>query len=100
MSSRVFVLLAIGLSVLQLAAAPVKGPMTLSVDVPPGKWKSLRLQNLPNGAVVGVGVETSGDLAVAFVNASDYKRFPATTRPLFSGRIESRLSFSVTIPAT
>ena len=42
--------------------------------------------------VVGVEVETSGDVAVAFVNASDYRRFPAVARPLFSGAIERRLA--------
>lgn len=81
------------------AAAQVKGPVTFSVDVPPGKWKAVRLRNLPKDAVVAVRVQASGEIMVAFLEASDYRRLPAVTRPLFAGRIEKQLSFSVTMPA-
>jgi hypothetical protein len=38
------------------AAAQVKGPVTFSVDVPPGRWKAVRLRNLPKDAVLAVRV--------------------------------------------
>ena len=37
---------------------------------------------------------------VSFLDADDYARFPATIRPLFSGRVEKQLAFSLRIPAT
>ena len=36
---------------------------------------------------------------VSFLDADDYKQFPAVTRPLFSGRVEKQLSISLRIPA-
>ncbi len=100
MKSRLWVSLGLCLSLLGLGASHVKGPVTFTVDVPPVKWKALKVRNLPKGAVVGVNVRTSGEVAVSFVNAADYKRFPRIDRPLFQGRVEKRFSFSVTIPAS
>jgi len=81
------------------AAAQVKGPMTFTVEVPPGKWKTLRLRNVPSDALVAVEVQTNRDVVVAFVDGTEYKRYPAVQRPLFSGRVDKNISFSVTTPA-
>lgn len=67
--------------------------------MPPGRWKSLRLRNVSAHATVAVKVATSGEIGVALVNADDYRRFPAAERPLFSGRADDELSFSVKTPA-
>jgi hypothetical protein len=99
MNRLVWMLLALLFSLFTPAAAQVKGPVTFSVDVPPGKWKAVRLRNLPKDAVVAVRVQASGEIAVAFVDASEYRRFPVVARPLFAGRIEKQLTFSVTMPA-
>ena len=79
--------------------AQVKGPIIFTVDVPPGKWKALRLRNVPAGAVVAMEVQTSGDVVVSFVDGTEYGHYPAMQRPLFSGRVEKRIVFSVTAPA-
>ncbi len=60
MKSRLWVSLELCLSLLGLGASHVKGPVTFTVDVPPVKWKALKLRNLPKEAVVGVNVRTSG----------------------------------------
>ena len=73
--------------------------MTFSVEVPPGKWKALRLRDVPAEARVGIEVQTSGDVVVAFVDRTEYRRYPAVVRPLFQGRVERHLAFSVTAPA-
>ncbi len=78
----------------------VKGPVTFTADIPPEKSKAVRLRTLPNEAVVGVDVQTRGEVVVSFLNDTDYKRFPHVKRPLFQGRVEKRFSFSVTIPAS
>ena len=82
------------------AAAQVRGPVVLTVTVSPGQWKSIRLRNLPKDAALALRVNTSGEVMVSFLDADDYARFPAITRPLFSGRVEKQLAFSLRIPAT
>ena len=90
------VLLLAGLSA--LADAQVKA-VSLSVQVPPGKWKAVRLPALPKDAVVGVRAQTSGEVMLAFLDAEDYKRFPAPARPLFNGRVEKRIALALRMPA-
>jgi hypothetical protein len=81
---------------LSLNAFAVSGPVTLNVDVPSGQWKGIRLRNLPKDAVVAVQVESNGDILVGLVDAKSYQGPPDKRRPLFMGRVEKRLSFSVT----
>jgi hypothetical protein len=81
------------------AAAQVKGPVIVSADLSPGKWKAVRLRNLPKDAVVTVRAETSGEVMLAFLDAEDYQRFPTPTRPLFNGRVEKQIAFALRMPA-
>ena len=74
----------------------VSGPHILNVDVPAGQWKAARLKNLPKDAVVAVRVESDGDILVGLLDSTS-KGQPDTSRPLFTGRVEKRLSFSVTV---
>ena len=99
MNWYVWMTLALLFSLFTPAAAQVKGPITLSVDVPSGKWKTLRLHNVPSDALVAVEVQTNRDVVVSFVDGTEYRRYPAVQRPLFSGRVEKNMSFSVTTPA-
>lgn len=89
--------------VLLLASAlalPASGAeVTLRTDVPAGKLKSLRLRNLAEGTVVGVAVQADGELAVAFVGGKALRKSPRGVPPLFTGRLDRRLAFSVTIPS-
>lgn len=79
------------------AAAQVRA-VSLSVEVPAGKWKAVRLRALPKDAVVAVRAKTSGEVMLAFLDAEDYKRFPAPTRPLFNGRVEKQIAFALRMP--
>jgi hypothetical protein len=81
---------------LSLDAFAVSGPVTLNVDVPSGQWKGVRLRSLPKDAVVAVQVESNGDILVALVDAKSYHAAADKRRSLFIGRVEKRLSFSVT----
>ena len=72
------------------------GPITVNLDVPAGQWKAARLKNLPKDAVVAVQVESSGDILVGLLDSTSQGK-PDTSRPLFTGRVERRLSFSVTV---
>jgi hypothetical protein len=94
------ILLALCLSVLVLTITAASKQATFTIDVPAGQWKAVRVQKLPKNAFIAVRVQSSGEVAVAFVSNADYTRNPAAVRPLFHGQVEKRLSFSVTIPKT
>jgi hypothetical protein len=72
----------------------------LNTEVPPAKWKAVRLKNLPKGAAVGLTVACSGTVDLIFVHQDELKRFPAAVNPLFQGTVEKKLAFSVVIPVS
>jgi hypothetical protein len=78
-------------------SSAASGPFTVNVDVPSGQWKAARLKNLPKDAMVAIQVESSGEILVALVHAKAFQNSPDNLRPLFTGRVERRLSFSVAI---
>jgi hypothetical protein len=86
------------LSLLVWATAfAASGPFTVNVDVPPGQWKAARLRNLPKDAMVAVQVESTGEILVALIHAKAFQNSPDNLRPIFTGRVERKLSFSVAI---
>lgn len=70
----------------------------LSVTLEGGKFKALRLRNLPRDANVAVVVQASGKLAVSLLNESDYKTYPRASEPVFAGTVDRQLSFQIVIP--
>jgi hypothetical protein len=91
-------LLGIALSGNPAPAAAAEAAM--SVSLPAGKHKAVRLRNLPQGAIMGVAVQSSGPIAVSLLSEQDYRRFPSVQDPVFLGTVGRKLSFTVTIPAT
>ena len=89
-------LLLVSLAFLASNTFAASGPISLNMDVPAGQWKAARLANLPKDAVVAVQVESSGEILVGLLDSTG-QGGPDTSRPLFAGRVEKRLSFSVTI---
>jgi len=78
-------------------ALAASGPFIVNVDVPPGQWKAARLRNLPKDATVAVQVESNGEILVALIHAKAFQNSPDNLRPIFTGRVERKLSFSVAI---
>ena len=78
------------------AARAAEAAMT--VELPAGQWKTLKLRNLPKDAVMAVVVQTTDRIAVMLVNETDFHRFPKAEEPVFMGTVQKRLSFTVTIP--
>jgi len=79
------------------SAEAVEGPIIVNTDVLSGSWKVIRLKNLPKNAVVALEIKSDGEIMVMLVDSNDYQSFPNTSRPLFMGRVEKKLSFSVSI---
>jgi hypothetical protein len=81
---------------LWVSAFAASGPVTMNLDVPAGQWKAARLKNLPKNAMLAVQVESTGDILVGILDSTS-KGQPDTSRPLFTGKVDRRLSFSVTV---
>lgn len=71
----------------------------LAVDAGAGKWKSVRLRNLPKYSIIKVGVISNGPIILTFVDEEQYKKYPKIQRPLFQSTVSDKLSFAVKIPA-
>ena len=71
-----------------------------TVTVPPKEFKALRVKRLPKNAYVGVEVESSHEITIAFVDTTDYLNLPRPQKPLMISKVDKRLNFSVTIPAS
>jgi hypothetical protein len=86
---------------LLLLAWPAFGAdAAVSVEVPAGQSKSVRLRNLPSGTVVQVAIKSSGKLLVALVSAKQLKSPDGKPQPVFRGALERSLSFKVVVPET
>jgi hypothetical protein len=71
----------------------------MSVDIPAGQFKAVRMRNLPKDAIMAVAVQSTGQVVVSLLNELDARRFPKAQDPVFVGSLDQRLSFTVTIPA-
>ncbi len=87
------------LCMLWVSPAAAANLATFNVEIPPGKWKSARLKNLPKDAAVAVQVVSNGEITVTLVDSKGYQRPFEISSPLFVGQVEKRLAFSVSIPA-
>jgi hypothetical protein len=68
----------------------------VSVEVPAGKTRSVRVSNLPRGAIVSVRVEANARLAVALVSAAQLKS--KEPQALFRGVLDRSMSFQLGVP--
>ena len=68
----------------------------VTLEVPPGKAKVVRLRNLPRGTQIGVLIEASGKLIVALRSATQIKT--KSVDAVFRGALEHKLTFEVSIP--
>ncbi len=95
----VLLILASIISIAPSLYADVKSAQ-LSLDVQAGKWKSVRLKNLPENSSVRIEVKSNNDVTLSIMDEANYKKYPNITRPLLRSRVINRFSFSVRIPAT
>jgi hypothetical protein len=73
----------------------------VSVDLPAGELKTIRLRNIPLGTIVAVRIVSTGRVLIALVGGKQLNPAEgARTRAVFRGMVERSLSFKVTIPET
>lgn len=89
-------------ALLFFAAVPaaVAAEAAVAVEIPAGKSKTVRLRNLPLGAVVAVRIVSSGRLLVALVAAKELKQRAASPKAVFRGTVDRKLTFQIVIPQT
>jgi hypothetical protein len=68
----------------------------VTIQVPAGKAKVVRLRNLPRGTQIGVLIDASGRLVVGLRSATQIKTKSADA--VFRGALERKLTFEVSIP--
>jgi len=93
-------LLALACAVVLAGAAQmcVAATAQVTIEVPSGKAKLVRLRHLPRGTLIGVAISASGSLVVALRSAKQIR----TKSPdaVFRAALERRMSFKVEIPET
>ena len=72
------------------------GTVQVSVEVPDGKTRSVRLRNLPRGASVAVRISAAGKLQVVLISAAQLKS--KKPEALFRGTLDRSLTFRVILP--
>ena len=70
----------------------------LTIDLPAGQNKSIRLKNLPEGSTVEVEAEGKGDFVISLINEQNSLSYPTVSHPLFQSNVRDKISFSVRIP--
>jgi hypothetical protein len=80
-----------------LAARPAAAATAqVTIDVPQGKLKSVRLRHLPRGTLVAFAISATGRLAIELVSRTQLKT--GKPRALFRAALDRRMSFKVAIP--
>ena len=92
-------LLALGCAAL-LGGAPRAKAATAQVtlEVPAGKLKSVRLRHLPRGAQLAFAISSNGRLGIALVSKTQLESGKA--KALFRASFAHKFSFKVAIPAS
>ena len=70
----------------------------VTIEVPQGKLKSVRLRHLPRGAELAVSLSVSGRISVDLVSNRQLKSGHAVA--LFRATVDRKVSFSLVIPAS
>jgi len=74
------------IALLLLACPSFAADAAVSLEVPAGQSKSVRLRNLPSGTVLQVAIKSSGRLLVALVSAKQLKSPEGSPNPCSAAR--------------
>lgn len=77
-------------------ATAAGGTAQVSIEIPGGKTKTVRLRSLPRGTNVAVRIDAEGKLGVALISGAQLKS--SAPEALFRGALDRRMTFQVVIP--
>ena len=69
----------------------------MTVEVPAGQTRSIRLRSVPGGSVMAIRIESDGRVLVALVAAKQLKNPGSPPKALFRGSADRKLTFRVSI---
>jgi hypothetical protein len=70
----------------------------MTIEIPGGKLKAVRLRSLPKDVRLAVAVQSDATIGVSLLKEQDFKLYPQPREPVFMGSSERSLSFTATIP--
>lgn len=71
---------------------------SINTVIPAGKWKAVKLRNLPKGASLAIQIVSDGEIVVLLLDEEAIQDFPDVERPLFRGSTTGKLGFELLIP--
>ncbi len=71
---------------------------SINTVIPAGKWKIVKLRNLPKGAGLAIQIVSDGKIVVFLLDDETIRNFPDVKRPLFWGSTTGKLGFELLIP--
>ena len=97
-AGRLLLALALGTAALLTGAeaGAAGGTVQVSIEIPAGKTRTVRLRNLPRGTHVTVRIDADGKLVVALVSGVQLKS--PKPEALFRAALDRRMTFKVVIP--
>jgi len=81
-----------------VAAAAAAADATVSLELPAGESRHIRLRSLPEGGVIAVRLVSSGRVLVALVGVKQLKDRGKAPKAVFRGALTRKLAFRVVIP--
>ena len=78
------------------ASAALAADAAVSTEVPAGQARTMRLRNVPAGALITLRLVTNGRILVSLVGARQLKEPRPDAKPLFRGVAHGKLAFRVT----
>lgn len=100
MNRRAIALLLLLALLLGVARHTSAADAAMTVEVPPARWKAVRLTNLPKDATMAIAVQATSKIGVSLLKEADFKLYPRAQEPVFMGSAERTLSFTVSLPET
>ncbi len=90
-------------ALLVAALAPASAPASaadaaVTLELPAGETRHIRLRKLPEGSTVAVRLVASGQVLVALVGAQQLKDRQKPPKAVFRGALKRNLTFRVVIP--
>ena len=68
-----------------LPALGAEQSASINTVIPAGKWKVVKLRNLPKGASLAIQIVSDGEIVVLLLEEEAIQSFPDVERPLFRG---------------
>ncbi len=81
-------------------AQAIERSASLNTEVGVGKWKAVKLRNLPKGVKLSIEIITDGAITLLLLDQKTYDSFPDINRPLLRSTTSTKFSFEFLIPRT